>query len=272
MKTILITGGTSGIGSGVAAHYLKKGERVIAIGSSAANGVDFQNEAEQLKAEERAIFIQADLSLVAENKRIMGEIESRFPALDALILCAARYNKEYIETTEGLEVTFALCYLSRFILGYGLKECLEKADNPVIMNVCGSGMKGDVNWNDLQHKNSFGPQVMMHGSRLNDLLGVAFAQSDTVNKIRYILYNPWAVQTPGMLKDSSLLTRLMFKVIGKSIEKATVPITALLDNPPSSTLAAYRERKKLDLGLATYDKQNAQKLHDITLKLLNELN
>ncbi len=34
MKTILITGGTDGMGKGVAMHFLKKGDRVIVVGSS----------------------------------------------------------------------------------------------------------------------------------------------------------------------------------------------------------------------------------------------
>lgn len=272
MKTILITGGASGIGKGVAMHYLKKGERVIVIGSSSKNGDIFINEAKQLDAEDRTIFIQANLGLVKENQRIIEEIKTRFSTLDTLVFCAAKHSKEYTETSEGLEFTFALDYLSRFILSYGLKECLEKSDNPVIMSVCGSGMKGNVNWDDLQHKNSFDPQkVMMHGSRINDLSGVAFVQNDTVGKIKYILYNPWAVQTPGMLDGSSPLMKLMYKIIGKSVEKAAVPITELLDNPPSPTLSAYRERKKLDLSLATYNNQNANRLYKTTINLLKSL-
>lgn len=36
MKTILVTGGTDGVGRGVADHFLKKGDRVIVVGSSTA--------------------------------------------------------------------------------------------------------------------------------------------------------------------------------------------------------------------------------------------
>lgn len=107
-----------------------------------------------------------------------------------LVFCAAsqKYKKTYSETQEGFELTFGLYYLSRYILSYGLKECLEKAENPVIMNVCAPGMKGTVNWDDLQNKNNFeSNKVKYHGSRLNDLLGVAFAENDTVRKIKYIL-------------------------------------------------------------------------------------
>ena len=272
MKTILITGGASGIGKGVAMYYLKKGEQVIAIGSSSKNGDAFRNEARQVGAEDRAVFIQANLSLVKENRRIIEEIKTRFPPLDTLVFCAAKHSKAYTETAEGLEFTFALDYLSRFILSYGLKECLEKTGNPVIMSVCGSGMKGNVNWDDLQHKDSFAPQkVMMHGSRLNDLSGVAFVQNDTVGKIKYILYNPWAVQTPGMLEGSSQLMKLMYKTIGKPVEKAVVPIAELLDNPPSPALSAYRERKKLNLTLPTYDEKNAKRLYETTTILLANL-
>lgn len=138
MKTVLVTGGASGLGKGIAMHCLKMGNRIIVIGSSQKNGDAFLNEARQLGTNERAVFMQADLSLISENKRIVEEIKSRFPALDTLIFCATKHSKEYTETAEGFELTFALDYLSRFILSYGLKECLEKTETPIIMNVCGT--------------------------------------------------------------------------------------------------------------------------------------
>jgi len=270
MKTVLVTGGASGIGKGIAMHYLGNGDQVIAIGSSAKNGDAFYNQSKQIGAGERAVFIQADLSLVAGNRRTIEEIKTHFPILDTVIFCAAKHSNEYIETSEGLELTFALDYLSRFVLSYGLKELLEKSDNPVIMNVCGTGMKGEVNWDDLQHKASFPSQkVMMHGSRLNDLSGVAFTQNDTAGKIKYILYNPMAVQTPGMAEYGGLLMKLIYKAIGKPVDRAVVPIIELLNNPPASALSAYRERKKLDLTLPAYDKGNAKRLYEVTTKLLS---
>jgi NAD(P)-dependent dehydrogenase (short-subunit alcohol dehydrogenase family) len=184
MKTILITGGANGIGKGIAMYYLEQGHQVIAVGSSIANGDAFLYQAKQAGAEKRAFYIQADLSLLEENKRIVNDIKNHFPIVDTLILCAAKHNKEYVETSEGYESTFALAYLSRFVICYGLKDCLEKSDGPVILNICGTGMKGDENWNDLQHKNIFDAmKVMMHGSRLNDLLGVAFVENDKAGKL-----------------------------------------------------------------------------------------
>ncbi|SHK14134.1 short chain dehydrogenase [Anaerocolumna jejuensis DSM 15929] len=269
MKTILVTGGTDGIGKGIAMHFLKKGDRVIVVGSSSAKGGVFYQEARQLGAEDRAIYIQANLSLVKENQRVIEEIKDRFHYLDIVVFCAAKHNKEYTETKEGFETTFALAYLSRFLLSYGLKDSLEKSASPVILNVCAPGMKGEVNWKDIQNRNNFEPQkVMFHGSRLNDLSGVSFAENDTAGKIKYILYNPWAVQTSSMLETfKNPLMKLIYKIIGKPVEKAIVPVIELLDNPPAASLSAFRERKAVSLAMETFNKENARKLYNMTLEL-----
>ncbi|MFJ7755860.1 SDR family NAD(P)-dependent oxidoreductase [Peribacillus muralis] len=274
METILITGGTDGIGKGIALDFLKKGHRVIVIGSSTFKGNLFYQEASQLNASDRAVYIQADLSLVSENKRIIKDIKNNYHSIDKVIFCATKHNNTYIETQEGFEFSFALYYLSRFILSYGLKECLEATENPVIINVCAPGMKGHVNWEDLQHKKSF-KNVSFHGSRLNDLMGVTFAEKDTVDKIKYILYNPWAVQTSGVFEmfENPLMKNLMklsYKIIGKPVKEGIKPIIRLLENPPNAFLSAFKMEKEVSLNMETFDKRNALKLYDITVQMLDK--
>lgn len=273
MKTVLITGGANGLGKGIAMRHLINGDCVIAVGSSSANGNIFYEEAKKLGAEDRAFYMQADLGLIKENQRIVEKIKSRFQSLDSIIFCAAKHSQVYTQTEEGLERTFSLAYLSRFILSYGLKELLERSEKPIILNICGSGMKGDVNWDDLQFKNNFKAQkVMMHGSRLNDLLGVQFVKNDTVGKIKYIMYNPWAVQTPGMMQVySSPIMKFIYKIIGKPIDKAVIPVMELLRHSGKAGLFAYRERKELSLSHPSYNPQNAERLFAKTIQILEEL-
>ena len=272
MKTVLITGGANGLGKGIAMRHLINGDCVIAVGSSSANGNTFYEEAKKIGAEDRAFYMQADLGLIKENQRLVEEIKSRFQALDSIIFCAAKHSQVYTQTEEGLELTFSLAYLSRFILSYGLKELLERSENPIILNICGSGMKGEVNWEDLQFKNNFSAQkVMMHGSRLNDLLGVQFVKNDSVGKIKYIMYNPWAVQTPGMMKVySSPMMKFIYKIIGKPIDKAVIPVMEVLHYSGKAGLFAYRERKELSLNHPSYNPQNAERLFRATSQILEE--
>lgn len=276
MKTILITGGTDGIGKGVAIDYLKIGHRVIVVGSKAVKGEAFCTEAKQLGAEGRAIFLQADLSLIKENQRIIEEINNRFNALDALVLCAQsqKYTTTYSETKEGFEFTFGLYYLSRYILSYGLKKSLENAENPIVVNVCAPGMKGTVNWDDLQHKSNYNSiKAIMHGSRLNDLLGVGFDGNNKEEKIKYVLFNPVAVQTTGATEAYEQpimkgIIKLMYKLIAKPVEEAIKPIIELMESPALPTLSAFKQRKEVSLNLRTFDKENANRLYRLTDELM----
>jgi len=279
MKTILITGGTNGIGKGLARYFLQKGDCVIVVGSTAAKGEKFNLEAQKLGAEARAHFLQADLSLIQENLRIIEIIKNRFPSLDLLVLCAQaqKFSTTYAETEEGFASNFGLYYLSRYILSYGLKSCLENAEKPIILNVCAPGIRGTIHWEDLQYKQQkkyTSIKALMHGSRLNDLLGVAFAEHNVERKIKYILYNPGAVQTTGATEAfeqpvMKFITGLLYKITGKPVEEAIKPILALLENPPEALLSAFKQEQEVNLTPETFDKANAQKLFELTEALLN---
>jgi len=279
MKTILITGGTSGIGKGIARHYLKNGDRVIVVGSSPAKGESFLEEAGILGAQERAIYLKADLNLVKENQRIIEEVKSKFSSLDVLILCAQyqKNRKTTIKTEEGFEISFGLYYLSRYVLSYGLKDCLENTLRPIIINVCAPGMKGAVNWYDLQSEKNFNSiKAIMHGSRLNDLLGVSYALNNQESRIKYILFNPGAVQTSGAMEAydqplTNLIIKGLYKLIGKPVEKAIVPMIKLIENPPTAPLSAYKQNKEVSLGMETFNKEKAHKLNSLTKDLIENL-
>ncbi|GAA3166554.1 hypothetical protein GCM10010466_66690 [Planomonospora alba] len=120
-KTIVISGGTDGMGRALASTYLGRGDTVVIIGRDAAKAATLPG----------AHFIPADLSLVSENRRVLKEINDRYPAVDALVLCARYFRSSRFVTAEGVEGVFALEYLSRFLLSHGL-------DRPrVIVNVSG---------------------------------------------------------------------------------------------------------------------------------------
>lgn len=272
MKTALVTGGTDGIGKGVAMQLLKKGFHVFVVGSSSIKGERIIEESKELNLSENLTFLQANLSLVKENKRIIEVVKKRTNSLNIMVFCATsqKYQETYSDTEEGFEFNFALSYLSRHILSYGLKDIMENAENPVILNVCAPGMKGKIDFDDIENKKNFKSlKTMYHSSRLNDLLGVAFNQRNTSKKVKYILYNPWAVQTNGAFEAYKNpvvknIMKIIYSITGKPVEEAIKPILRLLENPPEPTLSAYKVEKEISLEMETFDKRNAEKLYDIT--------
>ncbi|MEV7908333.1 SDR family NAD(P)-dependent oxidoreductase, partial [Streptomyces anulatus] len=168
MKTVVISGGTDGIGREIARTRLSRGDNVVVIGRNAEKGKALTEAAGESGAGARVFFVAADLSLVRENRRVVEEIAERFPVVDALVLCARHYRARRRETAEGFEDNFALFYLSRFLLGHGLAGSLERAERPVIMNVAGPGADlSMVHWDDLQLRRGYdGGTALTQGGKL----------------------------------------------------------------------------------------------------------
>jgi NADP-dependent 3-hydroxy acid dehydrogenase YdfG len=272
MKTVVITGGTRGIGRGLALRLLGDGDQVIAVGSNAANGQSLVDDAAGMGAGDRVRFIEADLSSVAETTAVVDELTARYPVVDQLVFCAGRYNTRRVETSEGLEQTFALYVLNRFLLAEQLREQLERAPTPVILNVCGTGMhSGEIDFSDLQlTKNYTGLRATLQGVRLNNLVATAFAARHPDTPIRYVLSNPMLVDT-GQSSQYRQPMRTIFRGVvaafGVSVDKAVVPLLELLTNPPAQSLSAFRKLKPVDLNGHDFDRDSAERVYDTLIAL-----
>ncbi|MFE7638404.1 SDR family NAD(P)-dependent oxidoreductase [Kitasatospora sp. NPDC057518] len=272
MKTIVVSGGTDGIGKAVALTYLGRGDEVVVLGRNAEKGAEVLAEAERIGARGRAHFIAADLSLVSETRKAVGEIRDRFAGIDGLVLCAQHFRSTRLVTAEGFEHTFALYYLSRFVLSHELADLLAAAPAPVVVNVCGPGVDfGEIRWDDLGRERDYsGIDALMQGSRLNDLLGVGFAQRRPAGPVRYVLLNPGSVRTgfsgeydPVMAEQIEAARRN-----ARPVEEGIVPVLAALDAPPAETLSASMTGAPLELTGPAFDPEAARRLHELTTALL----
>ncbi|MCP2164332.1 SDR family NAD(P)-dependent oxidoreductase [Goodfellowiella coeruleoviolacea] len=273
MKTFVVSGGTDGIGKAVALTYLRRGDQVAIIGRSAEKGAAFLADAARLGAADRAHFLPADLSLVSENRKAVDQIRSRFSTVDALVLCARHYRSTRLVTAEGFEHTFALFYLSRFVLSYELLDLLDAADNPVIMNVCGPGADtGQVRWHDLNFETDYhGLAALAHGGLLNDLLGVGFAQRRPAHRARYVLFHPGTVSTSfsGQYTPDMAAQIEAMRSTATPVAAAVVPILALLDQPPTEPLSAFVRGEPIGLAGPSFNQAAAQRLYAETRTMLS---
>jgi NAD(P)-dependent dehydrogenase (short-subunit alcohol dehydrogenase family) len=240
-RTIVITGGTRGIGQALARHYTERGDHVVTVGSR-----------------------DADLSSLKQTHDLVERLSSAHPVIDALILGAFRYNPRRIETEEGFEATFALYVLSRRLLAEGLRPSLERAGRPVIVNLCGTGV-GRIRWDDLQLKANYRAfTATMQGARASALLGAAYAAERT----RYVLYNPVFVAT-GLFEPFQQpvrgIVRAASALFAQPVAKAVPPIIALVDDPPAAQFSAYKKGKPISLDV---DPDEARRFEETLRSLL----
>ncbi|MFC4565014.1 SDR family NAD(P)-dependent oxidoreductase [Nocardiopsis mangrovi] len=267
-KTVIISGGTSGMGRAVALERLARGDHVTVIGSSEARGRALLDEA----AGPNLRFLRADLSSIAEVERVVADVSERHGAVDALALFANRVSPRRQETPDGLESTFALYYLSRYLLGHRLRPLLDAAPDPVIVNVAGVGnTAGGILWDDPQSTRRYGQvRAQLQAGRANDLLGVAFA-GQAESKVRYVLYHPGFTRSGADAHPSPFVRTaigLLAKGFARPVADAVRPVVDWIDRPPADALTAVDRGRPVDPSLRTLDPGDAARLDAYTRDLL----
>jgi NAD(P)-dependent dehydrogenase (short-subunit alcohol dehydrogenase family) len=113
----------------------------------------------------------ADLSLMAETRRVASEIAAAEPRIDVLMNNAGAIFATRQVTGEGLERTFALNHMSYFLMASGLRERLVAAPGARIVNTAsGAHRRGHVDFDDLQSARRYRGFTVYGTSKLCNIL------------------------------------------------------------------------------------------------------
>jgi NAD(P)-dependent dehydrogenase (short-subunit alcohol dehydrogenase family) len=170
-KTVVITGGTSGIGEVAALALAKMGARIVLVARDRSRG-----DATLARLRDNAPGIAhsihfADLLRLAEMKRVAAQIADRESRIDVLINNAGALFASRRLTEDGLECTFALNHMAYFVLTEGLRERLLAAEVARIINAASASHQGAIlDFDDLQSARNFGAVKAYGRSKLCNIL------------------------------------------------------------------------------------------------------
>jgi NAD(P)-dependent dehydrogenase (short-subunit alcohol dehydrogenase family) len=114
--TILVTGATDGLGRRVAQELAAKGATVLLHGRSPERLEATLEELRSQTGSEKVNSYLADLFSLAAVRHLAERIFSEHDRLDVLVNNAGLISPERGESEEGCELTFAVNYLSHFLL------------------------------------------------------------------------------------------------------------------------------------------------------------
>jgi NAD(P)-dependent dehydrogenase (short-subunit alcohol dehydrogenase family) len=136
---ILATGATDGLGKRVAQELAAKGATVLLHGRSSGRLEATLEELRKETGSEKLGSYLAALSSLGEVRGLAEQVLSEQDRLDVLIINAGIIAQEREESEDGHELTFAVNYLSHFLLTGLLLPLLGDSSPSRIVNVASAG-------------------------------------------------------------------------------------------------------------------------------------
>ena len=272
MKTALISGGTSGIGISIAKDLIKKDYKVYLIGSNSNKGKSIETSLSK-QYPGQVEFIQLDLSNIRNTKKFASDFSKKNTKLDLLVNTAGIMAPKRIITDEGFEKTFAVGYLSAFVLSTELAPLLEQADHGRIANVAGAKsfiLNAKLDFDDLTFSKNYSTFktaiTTVHAKTvLTEILAVKYASKGIdVNS-----FHPGAVKST-LMKNMEWWKRLLFAVPNFFMSKESKTGIYVSSSPKINGVSGkyFEKTKPVELN---FDKEYKQNLWEHTKILLDKV-
>jgi NAD(P)-dependent dehydrogenase (short-subunit alcohol dehydrogenase family) len=170
-KTVVITGATSGIGKVASEKLAGMGARMVLVARDKTRGEVALTRLREIAPGVNHAIHYADLSRIAEMKRVAADIAAAEPRIDVLINNAGALFGARQLTEDGLELTFATNHMAYFVLTHGLRERLRTSAPARIVNVASDAHKGEkLDFNDLQSARNYRGLHVYGRSKLCNIL------------------------------------------------------------------------------------------------------
>jgi NAD(P)-dependent dehydrogenase (short-subunit alcohol dehydrogenase family) len=211
-KTVLITGSTSGIGKATALSLAALGWTVIIHGRQAKECQNTAREIITKTQNNRIDFVVADLSDLHSVNQMANTMIEKYPSLNVLINNAGTFSTTRKITSDGLEQTYVVNYLSRFLLVQRLLDTLKQNSPSRIIDISGTyHSKGKIDFNDLTLKNNYSMANANNQSKLANVL-FTYKQSRLLDakEITINTLHPGAVNTGSVLRSNEFSAFIKF--------------------------------------------------------------
>jgi NAD(P)-dependent dehydrogenase (short-subunit alcohol dehydrogenase family) len=170
-RTVVVTGATSGIGEAAVLALAGLGARIVFVARDEARARATIRKLETKAPELGHRMHLADLSTMAETRKVGAAIAASEPRIDVLINNAGALFSDRRVTPEGLELTFALNHMAYFVLTEVLRENLIASAPARIVSTSSTAHHGArLDFSDLQNAKNYHGFSVYGRSKLANIL------------------------------------------------------------------------------------------------------
>lgn len=275
--TVVITGSTSGIGKATAFSLAEMGWTVIIHGRQEKECKSTVQQIINVTKNINIDFIVADLADLHSVNRLASTIIEKYPNLNVFINNAGTFSTSRKITNDGLEQTYVVNYLSRFLLVQRLLETLKKNSPSRIIDISGAyHSKGKIDFNDLTLNNNYSMANANNQSKLANVL-FTYKQARLLkdSEVTINTLHPGAVDTGSVLRSSefSWLFKLMYqlmRIFFKTPQQGAETTVYLASSEKVAGLSGkyFENKKEIQSSTISYDTDLQDKLWDNSFNYL----
>jgi NAD(P)-dependent dehydrogenase (short-subunit alcohol dehydrogenase family) len=260
--TILVTGATDGLGKHVASALARRGATVLLHGRSSERLEATLEEVRGQTSTEKVGSYPADLSSLAAVRDLAERVLSEHDRLDVLVNNAGIIARERKESEDGYELTFAVNYLSHFLLTSLLLPLLKGSAPARVVNVA-SAAQSPIDFDDPMLERAYDAMRAYSTSKLAQIMftfELAERLSDTGVSVNAL--------HPASLMDTKMVQDTFGYTMSKVEEGAEAVVRLAVSREVEGLTGRYFDgtREARAEGQA-YDKEARQRLWELSEEL-----
>jgi NAD(P)-dependent dehydrogenase (short-subunit alcohol dehydrogenase family) len=272
-KSVLVTGGTGGIGKATAIGLAALGARVGITGRDQARAVAAAVSIRAATGNAAVDAFAADMSVQAGVRRLAAQVADTYPRLNVLVNNVGGFWAHRHVTADGLERTFALNHLAPFLLTNLLLDRLTASAPARIVTVSsGAQAMGRIDFDDLQGERNYSGQRAYSQSKLaNVMFTYELARRLEATGVTATVLHPGVVRTSFGAEDQAhfaIMIRVARPFMKTPAQGAVTPIY-LASSPQLEGVTGryFVNRKPKTASKAAYDTATAARLWQASASL-----
>ncbi|HEY3007512.1 MAG TPA: SDR family oxidoreductase [Micromonosporaceae bacterium] len=274
-KTVLITGGTGGIGKATAIGLARLGARVGISGRGRARAEAAATDIRVASGNPSIDVYVADLSSQADVRRLAREVLDAYPRLDVLVNNVGGFWAHRQVTADGLEHTFALNHLAPFLAtNLLLDRLVASAPVRVVTVSSGAHARGRIDFDDLQGERKWSGQRAYAQSKLaNVMFTYELARRLDGTGVTATVLHPGVVRTAFGAEDPARWQRAFLPLVRpflKSPARGAETAIYLASSPDVAGVTGqyFAGRKPKTSNRASYDTEAQARLWRVSADLV----
>jgi len=274
-KTVLITGGSSGIGKATAIGLATLGARVAITGRDPRRVEAAAAEIRNDSGNPAVDGFTADLSSQAEVRRLAEEVLDAYPRLDVLVNNVGGSWATRHVTADGLEHTFALNHLAAFLLTNLLLDRLKASAPARVVTVSSNAQSlGKIDFEDLQGERNYSEQKAYPQSKLASVMFTyELARRLEGSGVTATVLHPGVVRTGFGAEDPSLIFKVVvpfYRPFMKTAQQGAATSIYLASSPKVEGVTGryFAKGRPQTSNKASYDDPAATRLWQVSAGLV----